>query len=146
MQKLGNTYKEVISAAVLGPEESAAMKKMILESFESFMDDYSEDAEEFMEELMGSPTAVGEYSTGIYYLIEDLDDLQQMIAETGMANLLASPTADDIALDMALFLNKAETMAAIMQVTGDYGGDIYVIPGDLLEEYPEIKEHINVSI
>ena len=140
MLKLGTTYNDVLQAACFGPEESECLSKYFIECFNAALE--PDEVSNNIGELMSASTDTGPFETGKFLLVEDEDDLVEMIAETNCGNLLLTPSKDDYALDLAMYLNKKETTAILMQCTSNSGGDIYVITQEIFEEYPSIHEHI----
>ena len=134
MHNLGKTYREVLKAPLFTQEESEALKLYLMESFDLQTDE--------LEEILDADTASGPYCTGRYLLLEDEDDLAQMEMDTKCDSLTDSPSSGGIGLDLAMYLNKDETLAMLMLCTSNDGGDIYFVPEGLLAEFPSIHEHI----
>lgn len=133
MKEIGNTYGEVLSNSMFTAEESATLLAQLKLSFSL------EDEAELLET---STSEISEFTTGKFFLVEDETDIETMLADTGCADVRETADSSSLRLDMANYLNSKETMAILMQCTSDSGGDVYIIPAPLLEQFPTIKEHI----
>lgn len=134
MKLLGKTYREVLNSIHLDQEERDALSEYLMKSFDLRPDE--------LEDILDSDTNEGYFTTGRYFMIEDADDLAQMALDTGCDDLTETPYVSAPRLDLAMYLNKKETSAILMQVTGNEGGDIYFVNKEILEEFPSIHSHI----
>ena len=134
MKELGKTYRAVKESNVFSPEETDCLFTYIRESF------MIADNAEF-ERLLDSSTDDGEYASGNFYMLEDLDDIHEMLLSTGCDNI-TEELDYYLGFDVALYLNKTETTALLSMCTNDQGGDLYIVPSELFEQYPSIHTHI----
>lgn len=135
MKTLFKTYGELFAPSdYLTQEMTDTLKSLILKSFDLF---------EPPEDMLTSDLQSGVYATGGYiYLVEDLDDLEDMIEECGMDDIKESPEPLSIGIDVCMFLDKAETVALIQMIVSDAGGPSYIISANVVADYPAIAEHI----
>jgi hypothetical protein len=134
MITLGKTFREVLSK--LTTENADILLKHIKESFEI------EDGDP-IEELLDAPTDEGDFSVGgFFYRVEDEDDILAMIEQSGCSDVRDTPDENTMHFDVAMYLDKAETVAMLMVCTADDGGDAYILCGEVLDEFPSIREHI----
>lgn len=134
MITLGKTFREVLSK--LTTENADILLKHIKESFEI------EDGDP-IEELLDSPTDEGDFSVGgFFYRVEDEEDLITMMEQCGCADVRDTPLEDGMRFDVAMYLDKTETVAMLMVCTADDGGDAYILCQEVMDEFPSIREHI----
>ena len=134
MITLGSTYREVLSK--LTTECADTLLSDLKNSFEI------EDGDP-IEEFLDAPTDGGTFSTGgVFFLVEDEDDLLTMIEHTSCADVRDTPSPEDIKFDVGVYLDSKEHTALLMSCTSDDGGNTYIICRELLEEFPSIHEHI----
>ena len=134
MKSLGVTYGEVLAANCFGVEEVETLRSFIMNSLGIGV--------ESVETLIASPTAYGELMTGNFFLVEDDADIDKMIADTHCSDIRDSLAPSDILFDTALYLNSRESVALLMMCTRDSGGDVYIIPEELIDAYPSVHEHV----
>lgn len=131
MKHLGNTYGEVLSS--LGQEERETLAAYISKCFDDLPIEELKDAQ-----TNDQPYAIG----GTFFEVEGEDDLIQVDMETGCSDLTAEASPYDIGYDLAMYLNKDETCAILMSCVSNSGGDVYIIPADILSQFPTIHSHI----
>jgi hypothetical protein len=138
MKELGNTFEDVLKDGVFGPDEVDTLRAKWRHACE-----ITNDSE--FELMLGSSTTEGEFMYAPYVLLEDSDDIDQMIMDTGCDDIRLSVPADSTGFDAADYLNSSETIATLMLVTSNDGGTVYVVPTNLLNEFPSIHAHIFAS-
>ena len=131
----------------LGQTFRAVMSKLTVECADNLLTHLREtfdlELEDPIEELLDAPTDEGDFSVGgIFYLVEDEDDLLTMMEQCGCEDVRDTPSEGAMRFDVAMYLNKAETSALLMMCTADDGGDAYIIGEEVLGEFPSIREHI----
>lgn len=134
MIQVGETYRAVLDS--LPTEASESFLAYIKECF-----DIDDDAP--IEELLDSSTLTGNFAFGGLALkLENEEDIATMIMDNRCADLMESPTATSISLDVAMYLTTDESIAIMQQCVTDSGGNIYIADKELLDEFPTIREHI----
>lgn len=134
MKLIGKTVFEILNSSVLTQGIKDRLEKYFKECFET---------EELTDDMLSSDTQ--DTLGGNFYLVSTEYGLDEAQERTLPYQITESITDETILPDVAFYLDEKETTAIVAYMTGNEGGDLFIIEQPVLELFPEIREHISYA-